>query len=426
MKTKILTISDHPLSPSGVGTQTKYFIEALIKTGRYEFVCLGGAIKHHDYTPIKVSPYQDDWVIYPVDGYGDHEKIRSIVRNEKPDVMWFMTDPRFFTWLWEIEDEIRALMPMVYYHVWDNFPPPHFNRQYYESNDVIATISKVTDSIVGKVAPSVEKHYIPHAVDPEIFKPIEESHEDFKNVKILRERVFNDSYEDTEGKLMFFWNNRNARRKQSGSLIWWFKEFLDEYGHDKAALLMHTDPHDPNGQDLAHLIEELGLHDGQVMISNNKVSPRDLAAMYNAADCVINISDAEGFGLATLESLSCGTPIIVTMTGGLQEQVTNGKDWFGIGIEPASKAIIGSQQVPYIYEDRISREAIIDALTKFSSLTKEERKELGLKGRQHVLDNYNFEQFEQRWINLIDSVVETRGSWDNRTNYTRWRLLEVA
>ena len=29
-KKKILVLSDHPLSPSGVGTQTKYFIEALL------------------------------------------------------------------------------------------------------------------------------------------------------------------------------------------------------------------------------------------------------------------------------------------------------------------------------------------------------------------------------------------------------------
>ena len=39
-----------------------------------------------------------------------------------------------------------------------------------------------------------------------------------------------------------------------------------------------------------------------------------------------------------LESLSCGTPIIATMTGGMQEQVTDGKNWFGFGIEPASKS----------------------------------------------------------------------------------------
>ena len=67
-KTKILTISDHPLSPSGVGTQTKYMIEAMLKTGKYEFVCLGGAIKHKDYQGQRIDPYGDDWRIFPVDG----------------------------------------------------------------------------------------------------------------------------------------------------------------------------------------------------------------------------------------------------------------------------------------------------------------------------------------------------------------------
>ena len=52
---------------------------------------------------------------------------------------------------------------------------------------------------------------------------------------------------DTEKRFIFFWNNRNARRKMSGSVLWWFKEFLDEVGHDKAALIMHTDPKDPHG-----------------------------------------------------------------------------------------------------------------------------------------------------------------------------------
>ena len=43
-KIKIFTISDHPLSPSGVGTQTKYMIEGMLKTGKYQFVSFGGAV----------------------------------------------------------------------------------------------------------------------------------------------------------------------------------------------------------------------------------------------------------------------------------------------------------------------------------------------------------------------------------------------
>ena len=106
-KIKILVVSDHPLAMSGVGNQTRYFIEALLKTGRFSFVCFGGAMRHENYTPQKVDPYGEDWIIYPVDGYGDADKIRSVISSHKPDILWFMTDPRFYEWLWDIENEVR-------------------------------------------------------------------------------------------------------------------------------------------------------------------------------------------------------------------------------------------------------------------------------------------------------------------------------
>jgi hypothetical protein len=59
-KIKVLTLSDHPLSPSGVGTQTKYMCEALLNTGRHQIVSFGGAIKHQDYTPKAIQPYAED------------------------------------------------------------------------------------------------------------------------------------------------------------------------------------------------------------------------------------------------------------------------------------------------------------------------------------------------------------------------------
>ena len=146
-KIKVLVLSDHPLSPSGVGTQTRYVIEALLKTGKFQFVCLGGAVKHNDYKPQKTEEWGDDWVIFPIDGYGTPDSIRSILRQQRPDILWFMTDPRFYTWLWEMEHEVRPLVPMVYYHVWDNFPHPLFNAKYYDSNDHIISISKLTNTI---------------------------------------------------------------------------------------------------------------------------------------------------------------------------------------------------------------------------------------------------------------------------------------
>ena len=152
---------------------------------------------------------------------------------------------------------------------------------------------------------------------------------------------------------------------------------------------------------------------------------QDVAMLYNMADCTVNIADAEGFGLGTLESLSCGTPIIVNMTGGLQEQVTDGENWFGIGIEPASKAIIGSQTVPYIYEDRVNKDDFINALTKIYEMSEGEREELGALGMKHVRDNYNYDNFCDKWVEIIDDIVEKHGSWETRKNYSPFLFEEV-
>ena len=148
-----------------------------------------------------------------------------------------------------------------------------------------------------------------------------------------------------------------------------------------------------------------------------------LASLYNLADCTINIADAEGFGLATLESLSCEAPVIVSMTGGLQQQVTDGENWFGFGIEPSSKAVIGSQDVPYIYEDRVNREDFMDALRKFINLSPEERSEMGKLGRDYVLKEYNLEKYSERWDTLMTEIYETYGSWENRKGYNNWELM---
>ena len=413
-KIKVLTLSDHPFSPSGVGHMAKNFVEGLLATGKYQFLSLGGAIKHQDYRPQKTEQWKDDWVLVPVDGYGNKDMIRSIMRTEKPDVIWFMTDPRFWGWLWEMENEIRPNIPMVYYHVWDNYPYPTYNRKFYLSNDHIATISKLTDDIVRTVAPEVPATYVPHAVNTEVFKRLPEA-------EITKFKKENLKIEDD--RLVFFWNNRNARRKQSGSVVWWFAEFLKKTGK-KATLVMHTDPRDVHGQDLHAIIRELGLVNREVLLSEQKIPPENLAYFYNAADATINISDAEGFGLATLESLACETPIIVTKTGGLQDQVRNGDQLFGIEIVPSSRSVIGSQEVPFIYEDRISEEQFVGALETFANIPQETRKLVGQAGRQHVIDNFNFTDFINRWDKIMTDTYN-KGVWSER-KHQGWELKEIA
>jgi len=200
---------------------------------------------------------------------------------------------------------------------------------------------------------------------------------------------------------------------------------LDKLGHNKINLIMHTDVKDPHGQDLEAIIRALGMVSGEVVFSTAKLDMPNLAMMYSLSDCTIAVSDAEGFGLSIQESLSCGVPVICTMTGGMQEQVYNGEEYFGIGLHPASKAIIGSQEIPWIYEDRLDGSDVVAAMEKMYKMPKDELEILGAKGREHVMKNYSFENYQKKWKEIIDEVLEKYGTWDTRKKYKRWTLQEI-
>ena len=105
--------------------------------------------------------------------------------------------------------------------------------------------------------------------------------------------------------------------------------------------------------------------------------------------------------------------------------MTDGEKWFGVGLEPTSKAVIGSQDIPYIYEDRLSEEAVVGAMLKIYNMSKKEREELGRKGREHVMKNYNFENFAKQWDELFTTVHEEWGSWKDRRGHQRWVVKEI-
>jgi len=413
---KVLTLGDMPLSTSGVGNQTKNVIEALLRSDKFDVFSLGGAMKHPQYQLIQTEEWKERWKILPVDQHGSKEIVRSVIWREKPDIIWFMTDPRFWGWLWEMDNEIRRNIPMVYYHVWDNYPYPKYNKKFYESNDVVVSISKLTNDIVKNVAPDVELKHIPHAVNTEVFCKLDD-----EIVKKLRQENKGPDGKNLADRFVVLFNSRNARRKHTGTLIFWFKEFLDKVGHDKSVLLMHTEPTDPNGPNLQQIVEDLELDKGQVLFSREKIDEKQVATLYNLADITVNISDAEGFGLSCMESLACETPAIVQKTGGLQEQITDGENVFGIGIEPCSRQVVGSQLVPYVMEDRMSKEDFLSAMFKMYEATNEERQEMGALGRKHIMKNYNFEDFNKSWVSLMLEVHENCGSWKERKNYKNWR-----
>lgn len=424
-KIKVAMLSDSIFAASGCGIESKYFAEALLKSGKFQIRQLSAAIKHQSYQPIVTEEFSNDLISFPVNGFANPEIIRSFIRTERPDIFYCMADPRLLVHFFEMSDEILPLMPIVYYNIWDELPEPSFNKSYYESCSKLVPISKLTEEINRKVAPTIPCERLGHTCDPSIFKILPE-----EEVKQFRQETFKNPQKPNlpadMNKFILFYNGRNARRKHTATMIWWFKDFLDQIGHNNATFLLHTDCKDSNGSDLEAILEELGLVNGEVLFSRDRIPPEALAKIYNMVDCTLQCSSNEGFGKSVLESLFCGTPVIGTKTGGIQEQII-GDDGteYGVCIEPASKTVVGSQDVPFIFEANICKEDFLAALHKIYKMTRTERKALGRLGHEHATKNYNFEKHQAAWVRIMEEVYAQNGSWNTRKNYKPFVLKTI-
>lgn len=417
-KHKILMLSDHPLAPSGVGVQARFLIEGLIKTGRWSFRCLGGAIKHADYQTIAVN---SDFIIKPVDGFGSKELIRSLLLAERPDAIFLFTDPRQFIWIWEMEDEIKQICPIVYWHVWDNDPYPNFNFPWYEGTELINCLSYKSYEMVKERFPE-KTNYIPHTFPKGVYGPMPDD-----VVKQMRSQNFGPRAD----WFQVLWVNRNATRKMPADLLYAWKTFLDnlekKHGHRNATLIMHTDPADPEGPNLMAVSDLLGLGNN-VWFSTDKLQFDQMNVLHNITDACINIAKNEGFGLSTLISMLCGKPIIALKTGGLTRQVVDYRDGseHGAAIEPSKRSLVGSQLVPYIFEDFCTEQQVSDALMKVFEMTPQEKLDMKNKVMDYCEHEFKYEDMIASWdrtmLQAIESFQETR----KRSKGSRWGIYPLG
>ena len=422
-KKKIVIFSDDLRMASGVGTMTREFVMGTLKD--FEWVQVGGAIKHPDAGKLvdmndlvrKETGVEDaNLRIYPVNGYGDQKMLRYIMKEEIPDAVMIYTDPRFWTWLFQMEHEIRQVCPIFYYNIWDDLPYPRWNEPYYESCDLIMNISKQTHNIVQNVCQNKprtdwDSTYIPHGINEKLFYPVKNKKEILEMNKMRSELFGGDDI-----KFCMFYNNRNIRRKLTSDTIMAFREFaysLPEEERKHVAFVLHTQPVDQNGTDLPAVVQEM-CPDLNIIFSTNKLESKHLNYLYNIADVTINLASNEGFGLGTCESLMSGTPIIVNVTGGLQDQcgfrlkdkhityqdykdIHSLHDWrkwehnkdltWGEWVKPVwpkSRSLQGAPPTPYIFDDRCDWIDAGQRIREWYDMSKEERDECGFKGHEFV------------------------------------------
>jgi glycosyltransferase involved in cell wall biosynthesis len=413
-KYKILMLSDHALSTSGVGCQSRFLIQGLLEKECWTVRQFGAAIKHKDYETIVVN---EDFIIKPLDGFGDRETLLQTLAIEKPDVLFLFTDPRFFIWLFEMEDEIRDVCPIAYWHVWDNYPAPEFNKVLYEATDLINCHSHLTYEMITDWFPE-KTNFIPHSLPPELFFPLPRDQRLDHRVKLIGP--------ERRDHFVAFWVNRNARRKRPNDVLWawsiFMKELEKKHGRSNASLVMHTDPGDDEGPNLLAAVEHLGIKES-VVFSNQRVEFEQMNILHNISDVCINLAYAEGFGLATLEAMQCGNPIIAVKTGGLTRQVVDHRDGSqnGVALDVDFQSLVGSQGVPYIYEDYCDVSKAAGALMKLYEMPSEDRKKLSKKVQDYVSSEFGHQQTIDAWHEKLTTLIE---SWKEKRPQ-RWSCTEM-
>jgi glycosyltransferase involved in cell wall biosynthesis len=414
---KILLICDDIRVHSGIATVAR---EIVIHTAHhFNWVNIAGAVQHPDKgkrldlseDTNKNSGIADSSVVlYPVDGYGDSMILRQLLEIEKPDAIMLITDPRYFVWLFAIENEIRKTTPIVYLNIWDDYPAPIYNKPYYEACDLLMGISKQTVNInkivLGDKAKNKLIKYVPHGLNSDIFKPITKEDADYNNMIEFKKRIFNKQ----NPEFVVFFNSRNIRRKQIPDAMMAFRLFLDKLPKEQAkkcTMLLHTERASEHGTD----------SDVQILLTSN-----------------------EGWGLSLTEAILCGLPIIANVTGGMQDQmrfefedgtwidfdenfpsnhrgtIKKHGEW-AFPVYPTSRSIVGSVPTPYIFDDRCEPEDATEQIMSVYNLTPEERKSKGLKGREWALSDEAGFTSEYQAKRVMENIDELFNTWTPRDKF---------
>ena len=446
---KILLMTDDIRVHSGVAQIGR---EIITNTSHhYNWCQIAGSVKHPEKGKIidyseecnKSAGIDDSKVmLYPCDEYGNPDILREIIKRENPDAILLITDPRYFQWVFNMEEEIRRNIPIAYLNIWDDMPAPQYNEEFYDSCDALFGISKQTVAInrivLGEKAEGKVIKYVPHGLDTKKFFQLTEETKEFKEFK---QRF-------TKGKdkdFILFFNSRNIRRKSIPDALAAWKLFVDGLTpkqKEKVLFVLHTEVSSPHGTDLPSVVEYLmGEEDESVVISNTKLPHEQMNFLYNMADGVILLSSAEGWGLSLTESLLTGTPIIANVTGGMQDQmrfVDNDGKWYTNSIEipsnhfktysehgewalpvyPKALGLVGSPVTPYIWDSRCDFRDAVVRINQLYMMGDKKRKSIGNKGKEWAISDEAGFTAEKMGKTFTKGMEELFTTWIPRKSFT--------
>jgi len=322
---------------TGFGNVSKELIENWAKDKNLKiavFAINDHSAESYDYLPnVKVIPaYSSVLDTEPKDDvYCRIQFLRLLMHNDF-DVVFCLNDIEIFNEMGEhlqnVKNEKRKLnkpnfKSMVYFPI-DSEPRP-VDLKILNFFDEVITYTEYAKGVMRNL--TTEANFkkikvIPHGCNTTEFYPLSDAEKLEAKLELLGEVGNAETF-------LFGTVNRNSARKDLASLILGFATFKHS-NQVNAVLYLHCNPLDPSGINVYRLCERVGLRVGvDVLVpkeysENRGVDNVQLNRIYNALDCFITTTTAEGWGLTVTEAMATKTLVICPKHTSLAEITNNG------------------------------------------------------------------------------------------------------
>ena len=200
----------------------------------------------------------------------------------------------------------------------------------------------------------------PAGVDSNLFRPLPK-----------------DDFYLEEGNIRLFTVARLHKYKGLQYLIKAFEKVVQERKDAKLYILGKG----PEERALKRLAMDLGVDDKIVFISK-PIPNTEMPRVYTECDIYVQPSVIEPFGIAVLEAMACGKPVVGTRIGGMLDIIVDGKTGF---LVPPADASALSKAILKLVEDRTLL------------------KKMGENAREEALQ-YDWNIIAKRYLDLINKI----------------------
>jgi glycosyltransferase involved in cell wall biosynthesis len=466
-KLRIMPVSDSPWAPTGFGTNTKNIGCILYNEGHHIGYAGCQNPRHGKWKtpwPLNQQEKRATFELLPIMYMGQErfgEKSFPLwVKDFKPDLVLGHLDFQMFKHITDMKSPQMIQLPMyhpdtgkilgrkermemmnsAFKQVQKGMPWKFGCIIPYDGEPSIPLWQQQMDNIDYGVAMSrygqigLEKDfnkkttYIPHGVDTDLFKPI------------MKPMYGKNPKPDA---FIVGCVARNQHRKNLPRLVKGFAQFVhkNKLSPKEAKLIMHMDWNDAMGWKFPNFVEQyiskdylmdplMGFLDG-----GEAVTEKDMAHLYNCMDVFVLPTAGEGFGIPTLEAMSCGVPICVTnyttgwelvksedaanedipmfpLGGHFNDAGPNGRDHL-------EEEDICERGILLPYKDMwwdtparaapqraiCSEKAICEALDYYYH-NPDKRIAAGKAGREHAKKYYSWDVIGKKWINWANEIAE--------------------